>query len=119
MRRCRLTCACKRAAPLLMPACRSPPPGPILCATPIRASPTAAHFRTAQTCGPLASAAASRYLANRDRQFASMNSLPPGAGLLLIGHGTRSEAGTRQFLQLADHFARRIAPTPLEPAFLE
>jgi sirohydrochlorin cobaltochelatase len=48
-----------------------------------------------------------------------MNSLPPGAGLLLIGHGTRSEAGTRQFLQLADHFARHIAPTPLEPAFLE
>jgi sirohydrochlorin cobaltochelatase len=48
-----------------------------------------------------------------------MNQLPPGAGLLLIGHGTRSDVGTRQFLQLADHFARQIAPMPLETAFLE
>ena len=45
--------------------------------------------------------------------------LPHDVGLLLIGHGTRSEQGTRQFLQLGDQFARRIAPTPLESAFLE
>ncbi len=48
-----------------------------------------------------------------------MPSFPHDAGLLLIGHGTRSETGTRQFLELSKHFSRRIAPTPLEPAFLE
>jgi len=46
---------------------------------------------------------------DRDRTF----------GLLLVGHGTRSTVGTQQFLELANHLARRIAPTPLEPAFLE
>jgi len=40
-------------------------------------------------------------------------------GVLLVGHGTRSAAGTRQFLELADELARRIAPIKLEPAFLE
>jgi len=41
------------------------------------------------------------------------------SGLLLVSHGTRSEVGTQQFLKLADAIARRFAPLPVEPAFLE
>jgi sirohydrochlorin cobaltochelatase len=41
------------------------------------------------------------------------------SGLLLVGHGTRSAAGKRQFLELAAHVARRLAPAPVQPAFLE
>src|SRR5262245_36099677 len=40
-------------------------------------------------------------------------------GILLVGHGTRSELGTRQYLSLAASLARVLAPVPLEPAFLE
>jgi sirohydrochlorin cobaltochelatase len=40
-------------------------------------------------------------------------------GLLLVGHGTRSEIGTAQFLALADRLSRRVAPLAVEPAFLE
>lgn len=40
-------------------------------------------------------------------------------GVLLVGHGTRSEPGTEQFLSLADYLSSAFAPTPLEPAFLE
>jgi len=41
------------------------------------------------------------------------------SGLLLVGHGTRSAEGTKQFLELADQLAQRIAPIMMEPAFLE
>ena len=40
-------------------------------------------------------------------------------GILLVGHGTVSEAGTGQFFQLASQLAERLSPTPVEPAFLE
>jgi sirohydrochlorin cobaltochelatase len=40
-------------------------------------------------------------------------------GLLLVGHGTRSETGTRQFLELAGQLATMLPTTPVEPAFLE
>ncbi|MCI0360177.1 MAG: sirohydrochlorin chelatase [Planctomycetaceae bacterium] len=43
----------------------------------------------------------------------------PRAGLLLVGHGTRSRRGIDEFHQLADQVARQIAPTAVEPAFLE
>lgn len=39
--------------------------------------------------------------------------------VLLVGHGTRNPLGTQQFLHLAHCVAQRIAPLPLEPAFLE
>jgi sirohydrochlorin cobaltochelatase len=38
---------------------------------------------------------------------------------LLIGHGTRSERGTEQFLALAASMAGDVAPAPVETAFLE
>ncbi|HEX5102327.1 MAG TPA: sirohydrochlorin chelatase [Pirellulaceae bacterium] len=40
-------------------------------------------------------------------------------GVLLVGHGTASEVGTRQFLALAGQLTERVAPLPVEPAFLE
>jgi sirohydrochlorin cobaltochelatase len=40
-------------------------------------------------------------------------------GILLVGHGTRSELGTRQYLALAASLAKYLAPFPLEPSFLE
>src|SRR5688500_6845827 len=40
-------------------------------------------------------------------------------GILLVGHGTRSELGTRQYLALAASLARAVAPLAVEPAFLE
>ncbi len=40
-------------------------------------------------------------------------------GLLLIGHGTRDDEGTRQFLELARTLAELAGPTPVEPALLE
>lgn len=40
-------------------------------------------------------------------------------GLLLVGHGTTSDVGTRQFLALADRLAQRLAPLPVATAFLE
>ena len=39
-------------------------------------------------------------------------------GVLLVGHGTRNEAGRRAFLLLAERIRRRL-PLPLEPCFLE
>src|SRR5262245_58516381 len=48
-----------------------------------------------------------------------MSTSDPSTGLLLIGHGTRSAAGTRQFLALARSLAETVAPLPVEPAFLE
>jgi sirohydrochlorin cobaltochelatase len=41
------------------------------------------------------------------------------SALLLVGHGTRSQAGTEQFLALAKRVASSLAPLPVEPAFLE
>ena len=41
------------------------------------------------------------------------------AGILLVGHGTRSDIGTQQFLDLAVHVSRALSPAPVEPAFLE
>jgi sirohydrochlorin cobaltochelatase len=40
-------------------------------------------------------------------------------GLLLVGHGTNSDAGTTQFLALVDAVASRLPPLPVAPAFLE
>ncbi len=40
-------------------------------------------------------------------------------GVLLVGHGTRNEAGTAEFFVLAKLIAELIAPVPLEPCFLE
>jgi sirohydrochlorin cobaltochelatase len=40
------------------------------------------------------------------------------AGVLIVGHGTRSSVGQRQFLQLAEEVSRRL-PVPVAPAFLE
>jgi sirohydrochlorin cobaltochelatase len=40
-------------------------------------------------------------------------------GILLVGHGTRSAAGTAQFLALADHLTASLAPAVTQPAFLE
>jgi sirohydrochlorin cobaltochelatase len=40
-------------------------------------------------------------------------------GLLLVGHGTRSTVGIKQFLALADCLSQRLAQIPVEPAFLE
>src|SRR5262245_61355286 len=41
------------------------------------------------------------------------------AGLLLVGHGTRSRRGIDEFHQLAEQVARQAAPLAVEPAFLE
>jgi sirohydrochlorin cobaltochelatase len=40
-------------------------------------------------------------------------------GILLVGHGTRSEVGTSQFLNLAREMASALAPNAVEHAFLE
>jgi sirohydrochlorin cobaltochelatase len=40
-------------------------------------------------------------------------------GILLVGHGTRSEVGTSQFLKLAREMESKFAPLAVEPAFLE
>jgi sirohydrochlorin cobaltochelatase len=39
--------------------------------------------------------------------------------LLLVGHGTRSDVGKRQFLELTVRVAKNLAPLRVEPAFLE
>ncbi len=39
--------------------------------------------------------------------------------ILLVGHGTRHETGTNQFLRLAEHLRVAVAPLPLEVAFIE
>lgn len=40
-------------------------------------------------------------------------------GVLLIGHGSRDQQGTRQFFQLADRLAESVSPLVVEPALLE
>jgi sirohydrochlorin cobaltochelatase len=40
-------------------------------------------------------------------------------GVLLVGHGTRSAQGVAEFLELARQVEERLAPWPVEPAFLE
>ena len=40
-------------------------------------------------------------------------------GLLLVGHGTRDDEGTRQFFLLADVLGRHISPIPVQPCLLE
>lgn len=40
-------------------------------------------------------------------------------GMLLVGHGTRSEQGKEEFLRVAGLVAAAAAPIPVEPAFLE
>ncbi|MEO1528592.1 MAG: sirohydrochlorin chelatase [Planctomycetota bacterium] len=40
-------------------------------------------------------------------------------GVLLIGHGTRDENGTREFFELACELGRRCAPVPVEGCLLE
>lgn len=48
-----------------------------------------------------------------------MNSPSDSLGLLFIGHGTRSERGTRDFLTLAGRLADALPQMHTEPAFLE
>lgn len=48
-----------------------------------------------------------------------MNSPPGSLGLLFVGHGTRSERGTRDFLTLAGRLADALPQMHTEPAFLE
>lgn len=43
----------------------------------------------------------------------------PTLGILFVGHGTASDAGTRQFLLLAEQLARQENEAIVEPAFLE
>lgn len=40
-------------------------------------------------------------------------------GILLIGHGSRDQQGTRQFFQLADRLAKSVSPLLVQPALLE
>jgi sirohydrochlorin cobaltochelatase len=41
------------------------------------------------------------------------------SGLILVGHGTRDEEGTRQFFELANVLAQSLDPMPVAPALLE
>jgi sirohydrochlorin cobaltochelatase len=45
--------------------------------------------------------------------------MSPKTGLLLVGHGTRSEMGTAQFLALAERLRNRVRELSVEAAFLE
>lgn len=45
--------------------------------------------------------------------------MPNQTGVLLVGHGTRSPTGIRQFLDIAKRAAKALAPVVVEPAFLE
>lgn len=38
---------------------------------------------------------------------------------MLVGHGTRDDRGTRQFFQLGQQLAQRVAPVPVQPCLLE
>ena len=40
-------------------------------------------------------------------------------GVLLVGHGTASQVGTRQFFAVARQLAGQMSPAAVEPAFLE
>lgn len=50
-----------------------------------------------------------------------MSSVPPNLnpGILLVGHGTRDELGTREFFQLSDLLQQRCQPVAVEPSLLE
>lgn len=48
-----------------------------------------------------------------------MNDSNATDGILLVGHGTRDETGTRQFLELVEVLKVRLAPAAVEAAFLE
>ena len=50
---------------------------------------------------------------------ANPSSPSPSSGVLLVGHGTREEAGTREFMELAKRLAPRVSPLPLAACFLE
>lgn len=39
--------------------------------------------------------------------------------MLLVGHGTRDEIGTRQFFELAEVLSQHVAPQPVQPCLLE
>ncbi len=41
------------------------------------------------------------------------------SGVLLIGHGTRDEAGTREFFELAGQLRRQLDPLPVQGCLLE
>lgn len=40
-------------------------------------------------------------------------------GVLIVGHGTRSEQGCREFLDVVAMLARQLSPQPVEAGFLE
>lgn len=40
-------------------------------------------------------------------------------GILLIGHGTRDESGTKEFFRLASVLSNQVAPVPVEGCLLE
>jgi sirohydrochlorin cobaltochelatase len=48
-----------------------------------------------------------------------MSTYPDAIGLLLVGHGTRDEMGTRQFLELTDGLKEKFKSLAVEAAFLE
>ena len=41
------------------------------------------------------------------------------AGVMLVGHGTRDDEGTRQFLALGERLAEALSPTPVQSCLLE
>ncbi|MCG8649154.1 MAG: sirohydrochlorin chelatase, partial [Pirellulales bacterium] len=44
---------------------------------------------------------------------------PASPAVILVGHGTRDEEGTRQFFELSQRLAQRLAPAAVQPALLE
>ena len=44
---------------------------------------------------------------------------PSNTGILVVGHGTRSDRGSEEFLTVAAELARRFADIPVEAGFLE
>src|SRR3954454_17575598 len=50
---------------------------------------------------------------------AAAHAMPNQAGVLLVGHGTRSATGIRQFFDIVERAAKVLAPVAVEPAFLE
>ena len=40
-------------------------------------------------------------------------------GVMLVGHGTRDDLGTRQFFQLGERLADELSPTPVKSCLLE
>ncbi len=53
------------------------------------------------------------------RRDAAMQDRRVHESVMLVGHGTRDEEGTRQFFALSDRLAELIAPAPVAPALLE